>query len=91
LSAPKESDITIASANLQIDEVSDSVIVQSTWPIFELAFGKDLFLATLVRILSDIVSFFLQVADGSSDFLRTFLSLSFIQMYHPSYPLPQNI
>ena len=32
LSAPKESDITIASANLQIDEVSDSVIVQSTWP-----------------------------------------------------------
>jgi hypothetical protein len=31
LSAPKESDITIASANLQIDEVSDSVIVQSTW------------------------------------------------------------
>jgi hypothetical protein len=32
LSAPKESDITIASANLQIDEISDSVIVQSTWP-----------------------------------------------------------
>ncbi|CAC9603545.1 hypothetical protein [uncultured Gammaproteobacteria bacterium] len=32
MSAPKESDITIASANLQIDEVSDSVIVQSTWP-----------------------------------------------------------
>jgi hypothetical protein len=32
LSAPKESDITVASANLQIDEVSDSVIVQSTWP-----------------------------------------------------------
>jgi hypothetical protein len=32
LSAPKESDITIASANLQIDEVSDSVIVQFTWP-----------------------------------------------------------
>jgi hypothetical protein len=31
LSAPKESDITVASANLQIDEVSDSVIVQSTW------------------------------------------------------------
>jgi hypothetical protein len=33
-------------------------------------------------------SFFLQVADGSSDFLHKFLSLSFIQMYHPSYPLP---
>jgi hypothetical protein len=32
LSAPKESDITIASANLQIGEISDSVIVQSTWP-----------------------------------------------------------
>jgi hypothetical protein len=32
LSAPKESDITVASVNLQIDEVSDSVIVQSTWP-----------------------------------------------------------
>jgi hypothetical protein len=28
----EESDITIASANLQIDEISDSVIVQSTWP-----------------------------------------------------------
>jgi hypothetical protein len=27
-------------------------------------------------------------ADGSSDFLCKFLSLSFIQMYHPSYPLP---
>jgi hypothetical protein len=33
--------------------------------------GKDLFLATLVRVLSDILSFFLQVTDGSSDFQRT--------------------
>jgi hypothetical protein len=31
---------------------------------------------------------FIDIADGSSDFLHKFLSLSFIQMYHPSYPLP---
>jgi hypothetical protein len=45
-------------------------------------FGMDLFLATLVRVLSDILSFFLQVADGSSDFLRTFLSLSYRADYN---------